>query len=265
MGRFFHLVAVFPAVLALSLMSGCDRSGSDGTAAVSPVLEVVQDSLSSSVPGEICAVVEFPADTSSLLSRAIGEYIAETLGGSWEGSCADVDGMLKAYVDGLSSAYSGMFSGLPADEVSCFDKLTIVKYAENDKFVTFVTSREMYLGGAHGSLLTGGMTFRKADGRRIGWDVFTGKYDENFAGLVKDGLKKYWNISSDEELRSCFLDENDYYSIPLPECPPLFTPEGIEFVYNEYEIAAYAYGRPTFTIPYSEISDYMMVTARRLL
>ena len=37
------------------------------------------------------------------------------------------------------------------------------------------------------------------------------------------------------------------------------------FVYNEYELAAYAYGRPSFTLPYSQIEDYMMVTAKRLL
>lgn len=233
--------------------------------AIPSVVPVVRDSVSSSVPGEISAVAEFPEDTLSMLSKAVGEYVGEVMGGTWEGSCVDYDGMLEHYVSGLSSTYSGMFSGFPADEIRCFDILEIFKQAENDKFVTFGVIRDMYLGGAHGSHLITGMTFRKSDGRRIGWDVFTGRYNDKFVRLVKDGLKEYWNLSSDEELRSYFLDENDYYSIPLPECPPLFTEEGVQFVYNEYEIAAYAYGRPTFTVPYSEISDYMMVTARRLL
>ena len=115
------------------------------------------------------------------------------------------------------------------------------------------------------SQMYSGVTFRKADGRRIGWDVFTGQYDDNFAELLKDGLKEYWHITSDSELRTYFLDENDYYSVPRPECAPLFTADGVKVVYNEYEIAAYANGRPEFTIPYAEIEDYMMVTAKRLL
>ena len=137
--------------------------------------------------------------------------------------------------------------------------------SENDKYVTYFVTHDLYLGGAHGSHMLDGVTFRKCDGRRIGWDVFTGRYDENFANLVKNGLKEYWQISSDKELKSYFLDENDFYSVPLPECAPLFTEDGVRFVYNEYEIAAYASGRPSFTVPYSEIGDYMMVTAKRLL
>lgn len=265
MRSIIHLVTSCSLAFAVSCLSGCNRPVSVVETSVPSVVEVVRDSVSSSVPGEIYAVAEFPADTSLKVSGAIGEYIGETLGGSWEGPSMDIDGMLGAYVSGLSSAYSDMFSGLPAVEVRCFDGIAIGKYAENDKYITYRVIHDMYLGGAHGSQMISGVTFRKSDGRRIGWDVFTGKYDDNFADLVKNGLKEYWGISSDEELRSCFLDENDYYSIPLPECPPLFTAEGIEFVYNEYEIAAYAYGRPTFTVPYSEISDYMMVTAKRLL
>ena len=95
--------------------------------------------------------------------------------------------------------------------------------------------------------------------------MFTGKYDDNFANLVKNGLKAYWNIDSDNKLKSYFLDENDFYSVPLPECAPVFTGDGVMFVYNEYELAAYAYGRPSFTLSYPELEDYMMVTAKRLL
>lgn len=265
MKRIYSLAAAFSAAIAVFGLYGCDRSVSSGSTAIPSVLPVVRDSVSSSVPGEISAVAEFPEDTLSVLSKAVGEYVSETLGGTWEGSCVDYDGILEHYVSGLSSTYSEMFSGFPADEIRCFDMVEIFKQAENDKFVTFGVTHEMYLGGAHGSYLIGGMTFRKSDGRRIGWDVFTGRYNDKFMRLVKDGLKEYWGLSSDEELRSYFLDENDFYSIPLPECPPLFTEQGVQFVYNEYEIAAYAYGRPTFTIPYSEISDYMMVTAKRLL
>ena len=253
------------AALMLAAVSGCDRCAKVETSAVPAVLPVQRDSVAAEGPGSISIVLDAPADTASLLARAIGEYVSESLGGSWEGSCVNFDGMLNHYVSVLSETYSDMFKELPADQARCLDETSVVKLAENDKYVTYFVTHDLYLGGAHGSQMLDGVTFRKCDGRRIGWDVFTGRYDENFANLVKNGLKEYWQISSDKELKSYFLDENDFYSVPLPECAPLFTEDGVRFVYNEYEIAAYASGRPSFTVPYSEIGDYMMVTAKRLL
>lgn len=253
------------AALMLTIGSCCDRNAKSETSAVPAVLPVQLDSVAAAGPGEISIVAEVPVDTVSALSKAIGEYVSESLGGSWEGSCVDFDGMLNHYVSVLSETYTEMFEGLPADEVRCLDDVKIVKYAESAKYVTYFVTHDLYLGGAHGSQMLDGVTFRKCDGRRIGWDVFTGQYDDNFAELLKDGLKEYWHITSDSELRTYFLDENDYYSVPRPECAPLFTADGVKVVYNEYEIAAYANGRPEFTIPYAEIEDYMMVTAKRLL
>lgn len=253
------------AALMLTAGSCCDRSVQPETPAVPAVLPVQLDSVAAAGPGEISIVAEVPVDTASVLSKAIGEYVSETLGGTWEGSCVDFNGMLNHYVSALSATYSDMFKDLPTAEQRCLDDMRIVKYAENEKYVTYFVTHDLYLGGAHGSQMLDGVTFRKCDGRRIGWDVFTGKYDDNFAKLLKDGLKEYWQITSDNELRTYFLDENDYYSVPRPECAPLFTADGIRIVYNEYEIAAYACGRPSFTIPYDEIEDYMMVTAKRLL
>ena len=253
------------AALALASVASCDRTAKVDTGAVPAVLPVQRDSVASvSGPGSIAIVLDAPADTNTMLSKAIGEFVSESLGGTWEGSCTDFDGMLNHYVAVLASTYTEMFSeGL--DDSDCLDNTSIVKYAENENYVSYFITHDLYLGGAHGSQMYSGATFRKADGRRIGWDVFTGKYDDNFANLLKNGLKQYWKIESDNELKSYFLDENDYYSVPLPECAPVFTADGVMFVYNEYELAAYAYGRPSFTLPYSQIEDYMMVTARRLL
>ena len=256
--------AAMIAALVLTGIAGCDRTSTEATS-VPAVIPVQLDSVVAAGPGEISISAEFPVDTVSALSKAVGEYVSEALGGSWEGSCVNFHGMLEHYVSALSATYSDMFKDLPADQARCLDETSVVKLAENDKYVTYFVTHDLYLGGAHGSQMLDGVTFRKCDGRRIGWDVFTGQYDDNFAALVKNGLKEYWQISSDKELRSYFLDENDFYSVPLPECAPLFTEDGVRFVYNEYEIAAYASGRPAFTVPYSEIGDYMMVTARRLL
>ena len=39
--------------------------------------------------------------------------------------------------------------------------------------------------------------------------------------------------------------------IPLPAAAPYLSPDGVVFVYGQYEIGAYAIGMPTFTVPYS--------------
>ena len=76
--------------------------------------------------------------------------------------------MLNHYVAALASTYTEMFSeGL--DDSDCLDNTSIVKYAENENYVSYFITHDLYLGGAHGSQMYSGATFRKADGRRIGW------------------------------------------------------------------------------------------------
>ena len=163
------------AALALASVASCDRTAKVDTGAVPAVLPVQRDSVASvSGPGSIAIVLDAPADTNTMLSKAIGEFVSESLGGTWEGSCTDFDGMLNHYVAALASTYTAMFSeGL--DGSDCLDNTSIVKYAENENYVSYFITHDLYLGGAHGSQMYSGATFRKADGRRIGWDVFTGK------------------------------------------------------------------------------------------
>ena len=88
-------------------------------------------------------------------------------------------------------------------------------------------------------------------------------YSESLQKSIDRGLREYWNLSASDNLKEYLFDE-DAWTLPLPKCDPLFGPDGITFIYNEYEIAAYASGRPTFTVPYSELEGQMMVTAKRL-
>ena len=111
------------AALMLTIGSCCDRNAKSETSAVPAVLPVQLDSVAAAGPGEISIVAEVPVDTVSALSKAIGEYVSESLGGSWEVSCIDFDGMLNHYVSVLSETYTEMFEGLPADEVSCLDEV----------------------------------------------------------------------------------------------------------------------------------------------
>ena len=82
--------------------------------------------------------------------------------------------------------------------------------------------------------------------------------------VIKKGLKKYFEVNTDEELENSLSLENTYL-LPLPATPPVFTKEGVLFTYQQYEIAAYAAGLPSFIVPYNEAKSLMNTTGNNLL
>jgi hypothetical protein len=61
------------------------------------------------------------------------------------------------------------------------------------------------------------------------------------------------------------MNPDQAYFLPLPQAAPYFTKDGITFVYAQYEIACYAAGMPTFTIPYNKIEGILTSSAAALL
>ena len=59
-----------------------------------------------------------------------------------------------------------------------------------------------------------------------------------------------------------FIDDR---FIPLPSWPLYPSGDGLAFIYQQYEIASYADGMPSFTIPYADIEPYMTPEAKALL
>ena len=143
--------------------------------------------------------------------------------------------------------------------------VTFSKVADNSKFFTYKYTMYNYLGGAHGTSALLGVTFRKSDMRRMGWEIVRNYANDPFQELMRKGLREYFEVKSDDELKNMFLNPDHIYSLTLPECPPLFTDHGIMFVYNPYEIGPYAAGMPTFTIPYADIQPYLTTTAQKLI
>ena len=241
----------------------------DSTAVGLPgVLSVRVDTLEriSSVV-EVSAYIEYPTDTTTQLSRAIGEFFCEMFGGTWKGSCTDYYALTEDYVETLARDYKEEALGWGDDPVlPWYEHTEVLKFSENDFFVSYLFSRETYTGGAHGNSNLYAMTFRKSDGHRMGWDVFKETQHSEFASLIRKGLMDFWDISDEDEseLRYYLFDQSDYDYPPLPQSPPLFTEEGVLFIYNRYEIAGYALGTPVFMVPYSKLHNFMMETARRL-
>lgn len=123
-----------------------------------------------------------------------------------------------------------------------------------------------YFAGAHGSYDVNYLTFNTANGH-----IFTRFIPESalkdMQPLLKEGLVEYFSNDAEqadeETLSEWLLDEYD--PIPMPVTPPCPTAEGLFFTYGQYEIAPYAAGTPSFTIPYSKIVKCLTPEAKKLL
>ena len=226
--------------------------------------------------GEYKIIIDFPTSGNPLLVNAIREYISESLGisyagemennmqGSYSGDLGDGQKMIDYYFDlkykEFKKAHDLMAENMTGDVPTFASETEIHFLYETDKFVTYEMKKYEDMGGAHGGTFISGMTFRKSDGRRVDWELFT----KSMQDVIKKGLKKYFEVNTDEELENSLSLENTYM-LPLPATPPVFTKEGVLFTYQQYEIAAYAAGLPSFIVPYDEAKSLMNTTGKNLL
>ena len=159
------------------------------------------------------------------------------------------------------------------------------KLEETDTYVTYMRTSEGYTGGAHGYFLAAGTTFRKSDGKTFGYAMeynrATEKHDiinqtmfkksssPQLHKIIKEGTKSYFKdcevVVTTDELLAENLQVEDVNRIPLPSNPPYFTKDGLCFIYQQYEIACYAVGLVSFTVPYAKIRPLLTEEAAALI
>ena len=222
--------------------------------------------------GEYSLKFEYPEDNDNqeALTNSIREWFSEEMEGTYEGDLQKPDEMVAFYLNDMVKTAKNEFGYMPKDSgIKFLDQRRVTKMFEAKRFVTYCYHAESYMGGAHGSVVVMAQTFRKEDGRRIGWEVFKSPYNEQLQKLIREGLIEYFSFDgeriTEEQLADQLQGEANQYFIPLPQCPPIFEKDGIGFLYNQYEIACYAAGMPQFTIPYKKILPLMNVTGHRLL
>ena len=291
MKNYRFLMTMF--ALAALILTSCNKkqaatvssADADSTTVVAPTEKSQTDKLTTKKiakslkndAGEFDLTIDFPEGGNATLVNAIREYISESLGstygggedeslqGSYSGDLADGEKMATYYFDLKVKEFTGMYNDMKQDGMPEVPELTssikITKDYETDKVVTYLYNSYENGGGAHGGAVGSGMTFRKSDGRRIDWDLFT---TVKMQSTLRDGLKEYFEVKTDDELAGC-LTLNDSFILPMPVTPPLFGKEGIIVTYQQYEIASYAAGMPSFVIPYKKAKDMMNNTGKKLI
>ena len=107
-----------------------------------------------------------------------------------------------------------------------------------------------FTGGAHPNTFRSYHAFDVRTGDEIEMKDFISD-STALLGLVDKAFRKTEKLSAETDLEEAgYFLVNHKFVLPVAY---VFTPEGILFYYNPYEIAAYARGAIQFTIPYNEL------------
>lgn len=181
-----------------------------------------------------------------------------TFKGSLENGQTIANHYMQIFTKGASDDYQEYNSSYAYE-------LNIRKLHESEKLLTCRAEAYCYLGGPHPNTSTDFASIRKSDGHILTWDdLFTKPNIKLVATMVKNRLaqihKENGNTDAFDDFLMLSSDE-----FPLPSAGPCLTPSGIEFLYNEYEIAIYAYGTPTATFKISELKKYLKPDIMKLI
>lgn len=144
--------------------------------------------------------------------------------------------------------------------------LTITKGKyETSSLAVFDVEYYSDYGGAHPNGVAYCMTFDKKTGKQVK-NFFVPGAKSKMQNILRNGLVRYFKANGESvnarTLNECLMLEGN--TIPLPACTPVPSSKGLVFTYQQYEIAAYAYGMPSFTVPYSELAPYLTSEAKAL-
>jgi hypothetical protein len=283
--------------MAALLMSACGHRTSNGSmdedaASVDSISFEQKDSMA-----EVTISVDWPTSSQGALADSIRQYICEELAGD---VIQEGEPEVKLFNDGKTAvestgsriykALTDMWKEMNAQGTGsdmCMSYYQhIFKTFEGDRYVSYLSKAEGYMGGAHGFALSSGITFSKKDGRRIGYSTKFDREEINYnivnqtlfrdtdspelQALIKEGVRSYFQEMTqenvdDEELTNLLSGIEQGDDIPLPNTPPYFTPQGLSFIYQQYEIAPYAAGMINFDVPYEKVRPFLTEEAAALI
>jgi len=281
---------------ALMLAASCDDARgpmetelyhwSDSTACAYMTMDAELPSgtgkVAEAVRGELAGVID------DILGH-ITSYENERFFPPYDGDASDTGAMLDYYRDGAFGVISRL-SQEDADERATYIienkdytdeekefylesfprwayEFGLRKADETDRYVVFKSMDYIYMGGAHGGVTGAGcLTFSKKDGSRVAAFVDASRAADLQPLMIKGLLGYYAEAGYDttwDDLKEGLFIEDGF--LPLPQWPLYPTADGIGFIYQQYEIASYAEGMPSFVIPYADIEPFLTPEARELL
>ncbi len=131
---------------------------------------------------------------------------------------------------------------------------------ENKDLLTIKLETYVFTGGAHGNSISRFLNFDKKKGDQLeNWQLFKDK--EAFKNYAEIKFKIQEHISQSASINSSgFMFEDDVFYMPENIG---FTEKGLQLLYNTYEIASYADGPISITLPYDELKSYLAIEIKK--
>ena len=182
--------------------------------------------------------------------------------------------MINYYAKNACENVKRCFDGVDYPDSKCPPELSmfVLKRNETSRYITYVSSFYLYSGGAHGMYSEYAVNFDKKTGVILR-DILNPKDIKALQPILRSGLESFFrkfDVADGEkdvegrikaDMDNLFIENG---IIPLPESGVYLSPEGVVFIYRQYEIGAYAIGTPTFTVPYNKIGKFLSAEAQRL-
>lgn len=216
-----------------------------------------------------CSIIaDFPRNDTTPLAKAVTAYIKKMIEDeevkSWNSNKEMVEYYGKKRLKELNDYVVETKEYDPGYRGVLFSEISVRKKFEKTKFVTYAYKFYSYGGGAHGITVYSETTFIKATGKTIDEKIFKNANAPALKRMIINGLKKYFEVKTDAELKECLFPQYNLQNLPLSSSIS-FGKNGVIFQYQHYEIAAYAYGMPAVVIPYKQIMPYIAAQYQALL
>ena len=223
---------------------------------------------------------QFPVSGSKGVRESIGRYLSEKLSyfcpnidmtndaevrvHTYRGDITDGRGLLSHYMKEYTAGFESWVNEFGTrSDMLMFQEVVGSVVWESDKALTYCIAFENFMGGAHGGRLQSARTFRKTDGKMI--QLIDSTQLDKMQALMYEGLKDYLGQEITPNFNVKVSDMLFVKRIPLPADHLVMRQNGLFFLYQPYEIAAYVYGMPSFTLPYDKVMPFMTAEAVELI
>ena len=161
---------------------------------------------------------------------------------------------MEQAITSFTQSFKELKSRFPDETVGWEAKINCGVAYEDDSILTLVLNAYTFTGGAHGYSSTTFLNFDKGKGKEMeNWELF--KDLEGFKNLTETKFRMQEEIPEEGNINiTGFMFDGDAFQLAENMG---YTDEGIQLVYNQYEIASYADGSKILTLPFTEANKYL--------
>lgn len=195
----------------------------------------------------------FKGNNGNEMNKIIDAYIAD--------SVFNIEGKTNKNLDGLAAAFFGDYEQVKKDAAKDFpvtyglDMSSKIVF-NNPKVLSLSIDEYINTGGAHPNSFIKYFVFNPQNGKPLNLnDIFISGFEAKLNKLIDSKFRAEKGLKPNEKLNGekgglfeDYIKFNDNF---------ILTKDGIEFLYNRYEIAAYVYGDITVKFTYKELDEIL--------